>query len=144
MNQQLQTAAQVSTQTWQVSCKAKVQTQHGHRHADTACLVVDSVHAGKQVQCNVWCRKQCVCVWCCVCCAVQGCQWTTLCQHRCYFKLQKVDINGRCATFHDVPKQWSGHCCPDGAEGRVLLSRQRASVVGGLAVFVNTSLYVVV
>ena len=55
--------------------------QHGHRHADTACLVVDSVHAGKQVQCNVWCRKQCVCVWCCVCCAVQGCQWITLCQH---------------------------------------------------------------
>ena len=24
--------------------------------------MVDSVHAGKQVQCNVWCRKQCVCV----------------------------------------------------------------------------------
>ena len=23
----------------------------------------------------------CVCVWCCVCCAVQGCQWITLCQH---------------------------------------------------------------
>mgnify|MGYP004400438051 CR=1 FL=1 len=36
MNQQLQTAAQVSTQTWQVLCKAKVQTQHGHRNADTA------------------------------------------------------------------------------------------------------------
>ena len=24
----------------------------------------------------------CVCVWCCVCCAVQGCQWTTLCQQQ--------------------------------------------------------------
>ena len=28
-----------------------------------------------------------VCVWCCVCCAVQGCQWITLCQQRSHCQL---------------------------------------------------------
>ena len=33
-------------------------------------------------RCNAMCgAASSVCVWCCVCCAVQGCQWITLCQH---------------------------------------------------------------
>ena len=99
MNQQLQTAAQVSTQTWQVLCKAKVQTQHGHRNADTAWTQEcrhNNMDTGMQTQHAWWwivcmqasrCNAMCgvassMCVWCCVCCAVQGCQWITLCQQQ--------------------------------------------------------------
>ena len=87
MNQQLQTAAQVSTQTWQVLCKAKVQTQHGHRNADTAWTQEcrhNNMDTGMQTQhawwwivcmqasrCNAMCgvaSSVCVCVVLCMLC----------------------------------------------------------------------------
>ena len=70
----MQTRWHATAEHTDMACNArqkKVQTQPGHGNARSA----------RTKQCNVWCRKQCVCVWCCVCCAVQGCQWITLCQH---------------------------------------------------------------
>ena len=46
-----------------VVCKGKGADTAGAQEPRHARMVVDSVLAGKQVKCSVWCRKQCV--WCC-------------------------------------------------------------------------------
>ena len=62
---------QQSTQTWR-AMQGKKKCRHS---LDTGMREV-------RVQSNAMCGvASSVCVWCCVCCAVQGCQWITLCQH---------------------------------------------------------------
>ena len=69
-----------------------MQTQHGHRNADTAWTQEcrhNNMDTGMQTQHAWWwivCMQASRCNAMCgvassVCCAVQGCQWITLCQH---------------------------------------------------------------